>query len=136
MYTCHISEAEPFVCAGIQFGMMLPRDLTDSCEVVMEWLKPEQATPTDRHANFDQIFIILEGAGILTIGDRTTTVTADTVAFIPRNAPHTIRCCSADGLRYLYVNVWGAGVPEPEREWRRAYHLIHERRVAAELVSE
>lgn len=128
MYTRKIADAEPFTCAGIEFGMVLPRDLTDSSEVVLERLTSGQATPVDSHGTFDQIFIILEGRGLLSIGYEEQQVGAHTVAFIPRNTPHAIKCLTEEDLVYLYINVWGQGVPAAEQEWKRVYLQIHCRR--------
>lgn len=137
MYTRKIADAEPFTCAGIEFGMILPRDVTNSAEVVLERLRSGQATPIDSHSTFDQIFIILSGQGLLRIGDDEQQVVAQTVAFIPRNTPHAIRCLNEEDLIYLYINVWGQGVPEAEREWKRVYELIHDRRtVEADMDSD
>jgi mannose-6-phosphate isomerase-like protein (cupin superfamily) len=135
MHYRRIAEAEPFTCAGIEFGMLLERDVTDSCEVVWERLRGGQETPVDSHATFDQIFIILKGRGRLRVGDEEREVGAESVAFIPRRTPHAIKCLGDGDLVYLYINVWGRGVPEAEREWRRVYSLIHDRRVAEEQTA-
>jgi mannose-6-phosphate isomerase-like protein (cupin superfamily) len=87
-------------------------------------------SPVDRHATFDQVFWVIEGEGELTIGTERALVGPQTVAFIPRDTPHSIKCVSG-GLKYLYLNVWGKGVPESERLWRRVYLNVHARRTAA-----
>lgn len=129
MHVSSIAGAEPFSCAGIEFGMILPRNVTNSCEVVLEVLEPGQETPVDQHANFDQIFILLEGAGDLKVGVSRRDVFATDVCFIPRRTEHAIRCTSAGALRYLYINVWGQGLPESECDWKQVYLAIHDRRI-------
>jgi mannose-6-phosphate isomerase-like protein (cupin superfamily) len=131
MYERNIEQAESFICAGIQFGMVLPRNQTCSSEVVLEVLKPGQDTPVDRHAAFDQIFIIMEGQGNLMIGDERKDVRPGSVCYIPRGTAHSIRCTSAGELRYLYINVWPNGIPEADRDWKQVYLAIHDRRRAA-----
>ena len=69
MHIRSLKDAEPFEVAGIKFGMLLPRDVTDSVEVVWEKLRADQATPIDRHPTFDQLFFILKGTGEVTIGE-------------------------------------------------------------------
>lgn len=131
MYTKHLEEAEPFTCAGIQFGMLLPRDVTGSVEVVWERLEPSQGTPQDKHPSFDQLFFILKGTGEVTVGTETREVKAATVVFIPQNTHHSVKCTSDEGLEYLYFNVWRNGIPEKEKDWKTAYALIHDRRVVS-----
>ncbi|MCX6027027.1 MAG: cupin domain-containing protein [Chloroflexi bacterium] len=131
MFARRLTEVEPFQCAGIDFGMLLPRDVTDSVEIVLAVLKPGMESPVDQHATFDQVFWIIEGEGDLTIGAERALVGPQTVAFIPRDTPHTIKCVSGSGLKYLYLNVWGKGVPELERLWRKVYLNVHARRTAA-----
>lgn len=135
MHICSLANGEPFTCAGIQFKMLLPRDVTDSVEAVAEFIRPDQASPIDRHPNFDQLFFILKGEGEVTIGDESSVVGPQTIVFIPRNTDHTIRPLTPDGLEYIYFNVWGRGVPQRERGWKQAYSQIHNRRMG-EAVAE
>ena len=132
MFARSLENAELFTCAGIDFGMILPRDLTDSIEVVWETLKPDQHTPVDRHPTFDQIFYILKGAAEVSIGTETIQVSPQTIVYIPRNTDHSVRPTSRSGVEYLYFIVWGKGVPPAERGWKRAYSQIHDRRTGTQ----
>jgi mannose-6-phosphate isomerase-like protein (cupin superfamily) len=125
-----LDDAEPFECAGIQFRMVLSRNHTSSAEVVWERLEPGDATPSDQHAHFDQIFFFLKGAAEVTVGsDRSIVKPQDTV-FIPRTVLHSVSADKSEGVEYLYINVWGKPIPESERDWRTVYSQIHERRTA------
>lgn len=134
MYAKRLEEAEPFECAGIQFGMVLPRDVTGSVEVVWERLEPSMRTPLDQHLSFDQLFFILKGTGEVTVGSETQAIQAATVIFIPRATTHSVRCTSDEGLEYLYFNVWRNGVPENEKNWKTIYSVIHHRRLTDEFA--
>lgn len=134
MYAKRLEEAELFECAGIQFGMVLPRDITGSVEVVWERLEPSKATPVDQHGSFDQLFFILKGTGIVTIGTETQAVQAATVIFIPQAVTHSVECTSDEGLEYLYFNVWRNGIPESEKNWKTVYSVIHHRRIEDKLA--
>jgi mannose-6-phosphate isomerase-like protein (cupin superfamily) len=136
MFICSIENAAPFTVAGIKFGMLLSRDVTNSIEVVWESVQADQSTPVDRHPSFDQLFFLLKGKGEVRIGNETSTIGPHTLVFIPRNVDHSIRPVSQESLEYLYVNVWGQGVPESERDWKRAYSLIHDRRTPSTAASE
>ncbi len=132
MYAKSLEEAELFECAGIQFGMVLPRDVTGLVEVVWERLEPFQSTPSDRHLSFDQMFVVLKGSGEVTVGDKSKSVKPTTVVFIPQATPHSVQCTSPEGLEYYFLNIWRNGIPEAEKEWKTVYSLIHDRRVADE----
>jgi len=134
MYAKRLEEAEPFECAGIQFGMVLPRDITGSVEVVWERLEPTTCTPVDQHRSFDQLFFILKGTGEVTVGTEIQAIEASTVVFIPQGTKHSVQCTSDEGLEYLYFNVWRNGVPENEKNWKTIYSVIHDRRIANQFA--
>ena len=94
MYARHLEEAEPFTCADIQFGMLLPGEVTGSVEVVWERLEPLQCTPADHHSTFDQLFFILNGTGMVTLGTESRPVKAGTLVLIPRGTQHSVHCTS------------------------------------------
>lgn len=83
MYVQPLESAAPFTVAGIEFRMVLPRDLTGSSEVVWERLEPGRSTPTDAHASFAQIFLILRGSGEVTIGNECSPVAPHDTVFVP-----------------------------------------------------
>ncbi len=129
MYIRNLKDAEPFMCAGIQFGMVLPRDLTNSVEVV--WSRFGGSTyPADRHTTFDQLFFVLKGAGGDDDRKRDLNRRTADARVHSRNTEHRIRPTTPEGLEYLYFIVWGQGVPEAEQGWKRAYSQIHDRRTA------
>jgi mannose-6-phosphate isomerase-like protein (cupin superfamily) len=103
--------------------MLLPRDLTQSCEVVLEKVAVGKKTPPNAHPTFQQIYIILAGEGNITIGDDTRHVVAPAVAFIPKNTHHQVMNTGPVEFQYLYVTVWPDGIPRQEIEggWQKIY---------------
>jgi mannose-6-phosphate isomerase-like protein (cupin superfamily) len=103
--------------------MLLPRDLTHSCEVVLEKVAVGKMTPPNAHPTFQQIYIILAGEGDITIGDDIQHVVAPAVAFIPKNTHHQVVNTGPVEFQYLYVSVWGEGIPKEESEggWKKIY---------------
>lgn len=134
MFARLLKEAEPFECAGIQFGMLLPRYVTGSVEVVWERLEPLRGTPIDEHPTFDQLFFILKGTGDVTVGTEVQTVQATTVVFIPRATKHSVQCTSDEGLEYLYFNIWRDGIPDDEKDWKANYSRVNDRRLMDQAV--
>ena len=118
-----LSEGERFRCAGNDYLMLLPRDLTDCCEVVLEKVAVGRRTPPNAHATFNQIYIVLSGDAEITIGDKTSRVCAPAVAYIPQNTNHYAVNMGTVELQYLYVSVWPQGIPAKEKDggWRQAY---------------
>ncbi|MGA2986571.1 MAG: cupin domain-containing protein [Terriglobia bacterium] len=123
MFCIPFSEGEKLRCAGNEYLMLLPRDVTGSCEVVLENVAVGESTPPNAHPTFQQIYVVLSGEGELTIGDETRRVSAPAVAFIPINTLHRVMNTGKSELRYLYVTVWPEGIPWGEKEggWRRVY---------------
>lgn len=132
MFAKHLDDAELFTCAGVQFGMLLPRDVTGSVEVVWERLEASQSTPTDQHSSFDQLFLILKGTGEVSVGGEAQMIKPSMLVFIPQATQHFVRCTSEEGLEYLYFNVWRDGIPDEEKDWELTYSQIHNRRSAGQ----
>lgn len=75
---------------------------TDSLSAGIAELEPGQSLALHRHAQAE-IYCILEGRGIVTIGGAETTVSVGTVVFIPGDAKHGIRNEDGALLRLFYV---------------------------------
>ena len=123
MFCKTFEEGERFRCAGNYYTMLLPRDLTQSCEVVLEKVAVGKKTPPNAHPTFQQIYIILAGEGNITIGDDTRHVVAPAGAFIPKNTHHQVMNTGPVEFQYLYVTVWPDGIPRQEIEggWQKIY---------------
>ena len=123
MFCKAFNQGESFKCAGNSYTMLLPRDITRSCEVVLEKVAAGAKTPPNAHPTFQQVYIILAGAGEITIGDETRHVVAPAVAFIPINTHHQVFNSGSVALEYIYVTVWPEGIPRQESEggWEKVY---------------
>ncbi len=123
MFSKTFLEGEKFRCAGNEYVMLLPRDVTDCCEVVLEKVAVGRATPPNAHSTFKQIYIVLAGEAEITIGEERCRVSAPAVAYIPKNTYHCVVNTGAVQLQYLYVTVWPEGIPTDEKEggWKKVY---------------
>jgi quercetin dioxygenase-like cupin family protein len=127
MFGRGFEQGEPFQCAGNNYLMLLPRDLTDCCEVVLEEVAPGKRTPPNQHETFLQVYVVLDGHAELSIGGETREIRAPFVALIPRRTDHyVVNKSDTAPVRYLYISVWPEGIPAAEREggWRMAYGRI------------
>jgi len=123
MFCKTFDEGELFDCAGNQYVMLLPRDVTHCAEVALERIGVGQRTPPNAHSTFVQIYVVVQGEADITIGGETRHVAAPAVAFIPRNTNHYVINTGKSELNYLYITVWPDGIPRAEIEggWKKVY---------------
>jgi mannose-6-phosphate isomerase-like protein (cupin superfamily) len=123
MYSATDQEGEKFKCAGNEFVMMLPRDVTGCCEVVLETVQPGKKTPPNAHSTFNQIYIILSGEPSVTVGTETRILPPLSVVYIAKNTNHYVVNSGKTEVKYLYVTVWPSGIPSAEIEggWKNVY---------------
>lgn len=127
MYAKQFSEGEPFRCAGNEFVMLLPRDVTGACEAVLQMVRPGASTPSNSHDTFMQIYLIWSGEAEIFIGTESKRVSAPAVAFVPPRMEHWVQNLLPDReLHYLYISVWPEGIPREESEggWKQVYAKI------------
>ncbi len=67
---------------------------------------PGEYTKTGFHEDEEEIYVILKGKAILTIGVEECEVRAGDVAYVPRNNVHKMKCISEEKLEYLYFANW------------------------------
>lgn len=127
MFIRTFDEGEAFRCAGNNFAMLLPREVTSQCEVVLEHVGPGRTTPPNAHAAFQQIYLVLSGKAEIHIGSEHRQIEAPAVAFIPQSTEHyVVNLSQIETLTYIYISVWPNGVPQAEinEGWRSVYDLV------------
>src|SRR5215469_15438041 len=99
--------------------LVMDRADAQTSEVFVVVLEPGEAPPLHRHDDAEQIFYILEGEGILRIGDeqKKFAVRPTDVVRIPPKVLHSIQCAGQKPLRYLAVDCFVAGRPVDEPTW-------------------
>jgi quercetin dioxygenase-like cupin family protein len=127
MYAKQFSEGDPFRCAGNEFIMLLPRDLTGACEAVLQMVRPGATTPSNSHETFMQVYLFWSGEAEVFIGSDSKRVSSPAIAFIPPRTEHWVTNLRPDReLHYLYLSVWPEGIPPEESEggWKQVYAKI------------
>jgi mannose-6-phosphate isomerase-like protein (cupin superfamily) len=95
LHTPHGSEIRPLV------------DRTTSpatqCSLAEELLPPGASVTPHHHEVLEEIYYILEGAGVMTIGEERREVAAGDAVYIPRLHRHTLTNTGAQMMRILLV---------------------------------
>jgi quercetin dioxygenase-like cupin family protein len=81
--------------------------------------EPGTGIPMHLHENEDELFHILDGQMEFTVGTQTTTATAGTTVFLPRNIPHNWMTVGETPARTL-LSVFPAGA---EKMWQELNDL-------------
>jgi len=99
--------------------LVMDRAEADTSEVFVVVLEPGEGPPRHLHHDTEQIFYVLEGSGVLEIGEglETHPVHAGDVVRIPPHTLHRIQCSGAGPLRYLSVDCFVGGRPTDEPTW-------------------
>ncbi len=99
--------------------LVMDRADAATSEVFLVVLEPGEAPPLHRHDDTEQIFYVVDGEGLLTIGDEREefNVRPSDVVRIPPGVFHSIKCTGKKTLRYLSVDCFVGGRPKGEPTW-------------------
>lgn len=108
--------------------LIIDRADSAASEVFMVVLEPSESAPLHIHEDTEQIFYVLEGTGILTIGTDggTMRVHAGNVVRIPPATWHRIEALGC-AMRYLAVDCFLGGRPQDEPTWDDHVKVMCER---------
>jgi quercetin dioxygenase-like cupin family protein len=99
--------------------MVIPREKSTFSEVFVVVLEPGQAPPWHKHDDTEQIFYVMEGEGVLTIGTTVKhqfNVKPGNIVRVPPATFHSIKAGGNKTLRYLCIDCFGAR-PGSEPTW-------------------
>ncbi len=99
--------------------LVMDRADAATSEVFVVVLEPGEAPPLHRHDDTEQVFYIMEGTGILQIGEGGPTypVKLGDVVRIPPHVWHKILCDGPRTLKYLSVDCFVGHKPREEPTW-------------------
>ena len=91
--TAHGSEIRPLI------------DRTSSaitqCSLAEEILPPGRAVTPHHHRQIEEIYYIVSGRGVITVGDEQSEVEAGDAVYVPRGARHTLENTGSEPIRLL-----------------------------------
>jgi len=99
--------------------LVMDRADAETSEVFIVVLEPGEAPPLHVHHDTEQVFYVMEGKGLLQIGDSAERLPVEPgdVVRIPPSTYHRIFCDSDKPLRYLSVDCFVGGKPNAEPTW-------------------
>lgn len=85
-------------------------ELTEACVAATVRMKRGFETEVHAHDDEEQVFIVLDGTGELTVAGQVRQFSRGMTAYIPRKVNHKIVATSSE-LVYIYISVWPEGKP-------------------------
>ena len=93
--TAHGSELRPLI------------DRTTSgitrCSLAEEILPPGCAVTPHHHREIEEIYYVVSGSGLMTVGDETREVTAGDAVYVPPGHRHTLRNTGSEAIKLILV---------------------------------
>jgi quercetin dioxygenase-like cupin family protein len=76
--------------------------------------EPGQGTVTHHHPRQDEAFYVVDGQGVIVVGDETHEVTASSTLFVPANTPHSLQAAADSRMVVVFFKSPGTGRPPPD----------------------
>jgi mannose-6-phosphate isomerase-like protein (cupin superfamily) len=75
----------------------------NQCSLAEELLPPGATVPPHRHEVLEEVYYILEGSGVMTVGENQREVGAGDAVYIPRQHRHTLTNTGSTSMRILLI---------------------------------
>ena len=89
----------------IENGLDLSKEAKNIAAVYDTLLEPGQSIPLHFHNDFEEIYYILSGYGIMTICDEKQEISRNDVIYIPKTSTHTLQNSGNVPLRFITISV-------------------------------
>ncbi|MCX9084432.1 MAG: cupin domain-containing protein [Candidatus Methanoperedens sp.] len=89
----------------IQNGLDLAEEAKNITAIFDTSLEPGQVIPLHFHDDIEELYYILSGYGMMTIGDETKEIERYDVIYIPKTFPHTLNNSGNVPLRFVTLSV-------------------------------
>lgn len=90
---------------GSEIRPLMDRTVSDiqQCSLAEEILPPGKTVPRHFHEVLEEIYYILSGSGVMTVGDETQAVGSGDAIFIPKNQVHSLTNTGDEDMKLLLV---------------------------------
>lgn len=86
--------------------LLFDHDTTETVALGRVTVEPGKSTQTGFHEDEEEIYVILKGSALLSLGDEKKEVFPGDTVYVPRNTKHRMTCTSEGNLEYLYFANW------------------------------
>jgi mannose-6-phosphate isomerase-like protein (cupin superfamily) len=73
------------------------------CSLAEEMLPPGCAVALHHHREIEEIYYVVSGRGLMTVGDETREVDAGDAVYVPRNHRHSLRNTGSEPIKLILV---------------------------------
>jgi mannose-6-phosphate isomerase-like protein (cupin superfamily) len=103
MHTQDIATAPIHERGGQSSYLLLAAGQFGSVNLAVTWVDcpPGSWQPTHEHDAQEQIYVIIRGCGVMTVGEEEQELAAGTLVLVPPATPHTIRNESSEPMSYV-----------------------------------
>ena len=100
-------QGERLVFGGVTILVRTPSDANGGAFTLFEEIAPMADTPLHVHANEDELFYVLEGEHVFTVGDEKFALSPGGLVLAPRGVPHAQRRVVSGEGRLLVLTAPG-----------------------------
>lgn len=101
--------------------LLYGREEATTTEAFVVVLEPDEAPPLHVHPDVEQVFFMIEGSGLLQVGEgaeaQTFRLNPGDIVRIPPHTPHAVRNDGKTPVRYLSVDAFAGPPPDDEPTW-------------------
>jgi mannose-6-phosphate isomerase-like protein (cupin superfamily) len=90
---------------GSQIRPLIDRTTTGitQCSLAEELLPPGCAVTPHHHRHIEEVYYVVEGRGLMTVGDEVREVEAGDAIYVPRGHRHTLENTGSEAIRLILV---------------------------------
>ena len=90
---------------GSEIRALIDRTTSEitQCSLAEETLPPGCAVTPHRHRQIEEIYYIVSGRGLMTVGEETREVEAGDAVYVPRDQRHTLKNTGAEPIKLVLV---------------------------------
>lgn len=116
-HTTTFQQAPRCRLQGVDFTVLLPREKSESMEVLLERYPKGLSFPVHQHKECEQFYLILEGETEVNTAGKVHRAGPGSVVYIPRNTDHSISNVGDGELVYVVFETYPDGYLPEEPTW-------------------
>ncbi|MGI9074033.1 MAG: cupin domain-containing protein [Bryobacteraceae bacterium] len=111
---------------GVEFSVLLPREKSESVEILLERFPKGLAFPIHHHKECEQTYLVLEGEAEVNLNGDIHRVRKGGIVYIPRLTDHAVKNAGEGELVYVVVETYPDGYLPNEPTWDSHVAVLRE----------